>query len=680
MADEHSTLVRHILGIYVDARKEMKAKLAAFEAAHKVKDAKMQSDLASGKISEADYKDWLRGQVFTGKQWKQALDDIVSVINRADSVATKMINGATEPIFADAVNHTVYDIDKGVQGGVSFNIYDENTVKRLLKDNPAILPKWKIDQPKDYKWNQQRARNLVIQGIIQGESIDQIAKRLYVGLSAQNANKMRLFARTAVNGAQNAGRVQGMRECQQSGIDVKKEWMAIHDSRTRDTHADLDGQEQEVDKPFIINGMEINYPGDPTCKHPELVYNCRCTLGWAYPKFAKLQNKGLTYREWEAAHKIGKEEEYRKAKQNLFDVEKQIFIEGADKVFSGIWFSDVTYEDYPDKMYKIPAKKDYFEQKIAYAQNMGDTVMEEKFTKLLALLNEYEANGMKNYMLLTDRNQAVEAVKEIAAQLKLKSSSQKKKKGDADPFNPAAYSKERKNAAIWAKSKRATDAIIRPKTGEVWKSATEEEKDAIYEYTVSFNKFNEPLRGIEYGSSVYKGVGNTDLNAGYANNGRYLNAMTDIIDKSTYDFDIWMQRGCRYGGMDKFLQIDMSLLKDGAQGDLEKALVGKEITEYGFMSCGTTKGEGFSGDVLFNIYAPAGTKMMYAEPFSGYSGDGGRSWDGERQQREFGSEFETILQQGTKFRISKVTRSSRYDTIYVDIEVIDQSIQQRWNG
>ena len=36
-------------------------------------------------------------------------------------------------------------------------------------------------------------------------------------------------------------------------------------------------------------------------------------------------------------------------------------------------------------------------------------------------------------------------------------------------------------------------------------------KNAIYDYTQSYHKFNEPLRGIEYGSEKFLGVGNVDL-------------------------------------------------------------------------------------------------------------------------------------------------------------------------
>jgi hypothetical protein len=213
----------------------------------------------------------------------------------------------------------------------------------------------------------------------------------------------------------------------------------------------------------------------------------------------------------------------------------------------------------------------------------------------------------------------------------------------------------------------------------VWRKLTDAEKDALYDYTVSYSKFNEPLRGIEYGTSRYLGVGNTDLNAGYKNNGDALNAMTEAINKSGMKEDVWLQRGCRQGGMDKFFGCDMNLLDRGTQKELREELLGKEVTEYGFMSCGSCKGKGFAGSpIILNVYAPKGTKGFYVEPISGFGNGAGRNWNGIDKQSSFGTELETILQQGTKMRITKVERRGKTGTIFMDLEIIDQSTQQRW--
>lgn len=235
---------------------------------------------------------------------------------------------------------------------------------------------------------------------------------------------------------------------------------------------------------------------------------------------------------------------------------------------------------------------------------------------------------------------------------------------------------------MWAKSTKEADALLRDRCGEVWRSSPPIQKNAIYDYTQSYHKFNEPLRGIEYGSEKFLGVGNVDLDQiGVSYSGwkpgamrKEINAMTDIIEKSVYQEDFWLQRGCRFKGMDKFFNVPMDKLQHASQAELEALLLGTTPTEYGFCSCGVAKGKGFSGDIILNIYAPSGTQMMYVEPFSAFGNGSGKSWDGLKPQSSFGQESEIILQQGTTFRVTKVEKTP--GTIYIDLEVIGQKPQR----
>lgn len=326
MATPEDILTKKIQRVYSQAAVEVKRKTEEFWSAHRRIAAQMLADVAAGKITQADYKKWLRGQVFTGERWKQKLDDITKVYVDADKKAREIIGGTTKNVFVDVANHTAYDMEKELRGGVSFDLYDGKTVERLLKDNPKMLPEWKIDEPKDYVWNEKRVQNAVTQGIVQGKSIADIGKRLTSELATSNGAKMDMFARTAVTGAQNAGRKERLVEAEEMGIEVKKQWIATHDQRVRDTHAYLDGQIVGVDEPFTVDGMKIDYPGDPLAP-PELVYNCRCTLAYIYPKYQNQkrwedQTTGeelpwKTFTEWKAA-KQGQQEEREEKQEKTF--------------------------------------------------------------------------------------------------------------------------------------------------------------------------------------------------------------------------------------------------------------------------------------------------------------------------------------------------------------------------
>jgi uncharacterized protein with gpF-like domain len=129
-----------------------------------------------------------------------------------------------------------------------------------------------------------------------------------------NRNSAISNARTAITGAENAGRIESYRYAESIGITLKKEWLASLDERTRDEHRALDGQRVDIDEPFKVDGAEIMFPGDPNAEG-YLVYGCRCTLVSAVegvkdldPVYRRDNISGekidnMSYREWEAARR-----------------------------------------------------------------------------------------------------------------------------------------------------------------------------------------------------------------------------------------------------------------------------------------------------------------------------------------------------------------------------------------
>lgn len=342
------------------------------------------------------------------------------------------------------------------------------------------------------------------------------------------------------------------------------------------------------------------------------------------------------------------------------------------KTYSGIWYNkDVTTADWAGL--NIEGKKKYYEGKFI---TETDPDLMQKYQDLYKQLEELDTEGKAYADIQKELKQIQTQITKVQADLK------KLEQGDIINSVDDAFSQERKDAAIWAKTTKEADDVLRDTCGEVWRTSPPIQKNAIYDYTQSYHKFNEPLRGIEYGSEKFLGVGNVDLDQiGVSYQGwkpgqmrKEINAMTDIISKSTYKEDFWLQRGCRFKGMDKFFNVPMDRLQSATQAELEQLLLNTTPTEYGFCSCGVAKGKGFSGDIILNIYAPSGTQMMYVEPFSAFGNGGGKNWDGIAKQGSFGQESEIILQQGTKFRVTKVEKTP--GMIYIDLEVIEQTPQR----
>lgn len=315
----------------------------------------------------------------------------------------------------------------------------------------------------------------------------------------------------------------------------------------------------------------------------------------------------------------------------------------------------VSQAAYLKKLDEVNTAIDWININKAYADVKGYSTQSKVYHKILF--------DLKNAMVAQDKDLAKQLIQEAQdkknslIQLKAKRAANKGGNGSI-PFDADAYSQARKDAAVWAKNTKDADDVLRAKCGEVWRNATDDEKNAIFGYTSSYHNINEPLRGLTY----YGSAADTQLGLDR------IPLMESIINKSYYDKDIWLQRG---GGMVELKKFGLSNYAYATDAEI-MALVGKEGTEGAFTSAGVAKGKGFGGNVITNIYAPRGTKMMYAEPYSSFGNGSGRSWDGIAKQSTFGSESEIILQRGTTFRVTKVEKSG--NTWYIDVEVINQDV------
>ena len=194
--------------------------------------------------------------------------------------------------------------------------YDRNTVNRLLSDDPDFIPpmgkkaKDNIAKGLDIPWNKQQVQSAMVQGIMQGESIPQLSKRIATTVGEKNYKSAIRNARTMTTGVQNAGRIESYKRAEEMGIEMEVEWRATLDNRTRHEHRQLDGQRQPVGEPFEVHGIKIEYAGDPHAP-AHMIYNCRCTLrgivSGLEPRARKYRDDsmidGMSYNEWKAQKK-----------------------------------------------------------------------------------------------------------------------------------------------------------------------------------------------------------------------------------------------------------------------------------------------------------------------------------------------------------------------------------------
>ena len=169
-------------------------------------------------------------------------------------------------------------------------IIDNNVIKRLTTAKLLDLPFKEIDIEKDKKWNAKKINAELLQAIENGESLSKMSERLMKVTDMDKTAAIR-NARTMTTAFENLGRLDGMKKMQDNGIALQKEWLATMDDKTRDSHAELNGQKANIDEPFHSSLGDIMYPGDPNAE-PSNYYNCRCTLLYDIQGFESTLPKG----------------------------------------------------------------------------------------------------------------------------------------------------------------------------------------------------------------------------------------------------------------------------------------------------------------------------------------------------------------------------------------------------
>lgn len=281
--DSQKDIEKRIKEFAEEAEKTEKKYLADIETIKKqVRDGK-RTDMALRK-AKAEYEAWREEYLIGSEHWEEMRKVIASEMLNVNKTAVAYINGKLPQVYALNYN-AIGDQTSGI-AGFSFELVDASTVRNLAKSNKTLLPYKKVDGKKVIRWNTKKVNSQIMQGIIQGDSIPNIAKRLYENVPEMELASAVRNARTAVTSAENKGRMDSYHDAEKMGLILQKQWIATHDGRTRPEHLELDGIIEEVDEPFVNGYGEIMYPGDPDAD-PGNVYNCRCALASIIVGFSK---------------------------------------------------------------------------------------------------------------------------------------------------------------------------------------------------------------------------------------------------------------------------------------------------------------------------------------------------------------------------------------------------------
>jgi len=367
------------------------------------------------------------------------------------------------------------------------------------------------------------------------------------------------------------------------------------------------------------------------------------------------------------------------------------------KTYSGIWKDDVTTADWLAKHSSIDSKKQYFESKLLYTTDQAEI---DKWKDLIAQVEDFDAEGKSYYELQKQLNDIQFQINNLG----------KPPAQAASQFSPEAYGQRKDDA--WATrftDKYAADSYYRPLLDQTWDTLTDEEKFGVWQYTHNSHPINRPLSGYNgrWGRSNYQGIGTIKWSNENGNYDGVLNSaafkkkfanttnpaygapmrdyqdviaeLTKGIEKSSMDKDVWLVRGSDINGLAGLLEGNVisfddatRLLSNGDVNTLLNRVKDQFFQSHSFMSTGIADGTGFGGDISYKIYAPKGTKAIYAEPASyfGNTISGEEIYKTGKGYSSVGGEAEIIIQRGTTFRITDIQKKG--GTYEVKMEIVDQ--------
>lgn len=277
-------------GAYDAAEEKWKKYLASFEKQDKIEAQR----LADGEITEQQYRAWRQRQIANGKQYEEMRNVIAQDLHKANLRAAKLSNNSMADVYALNTNYGTYLVERGGKIDTGFTLYNHDSAEALLKEEWKIspetgrnsfLPKPSAKKQKelsglkstnpDVLWNSNKIQSAMFQGILTGEPLTDLAKRL-ASVAVMDKNQAIRNARTLTTNVQNKGRMDAFDRAAEKGVNLVDEWVAILDGATRHSHRHMHGERRPHNskEPFS-NGCR--WPGDPQAEAAE-TYNCRCRL------------------------------------------------------------------------------------------------------------------------------------------------------------------------------------------------------------------------------------------------------------------------------------------------------------------------------------------------------------------------------------------------------------------
>lgn len=248
--DNEKAVLKQLESNYTDALGEINGKIEALLARQ---DADMQHV-----IYQVEYQKALRTQV-------------QSILENLQTNEFETISEYLTKSYEDGFIGTMYDLQG--QGIPLIFPLDQKAVVDAIQNETKLSQKLYTRLGYDITDLKKKITGEISRGLSTGQMYSEIARNIASWAQIPKSNAMRI-TRTEAHRIQCKATSDAQHRAKEKGADVVKQWDSTLDSKTRESHVEMDGEIAELDDTFS-NGLE--YPGDPKGSAEEVI-NCRCAL------------------------------------------------------------------------------------------------------------------------------------------------------------------------------------------------------------------------------------------------------------------------------------------------------------------------------------------------------------------------------------------------------------------
>ena len=184
------------------------------------------------------------------------------ILRKQNNESIKAINDATKAIYVDNYNYCAERFNKTERkrGDDVKNIFDNLAIAALI----------------DASYLRRQITSALATGLTAAASINRIVAEVKTTV-ADNLQGTVLIAKNTTTRAENKAR-QDFADDNKAKKYIKR-WRSVGDNKTRPAHKEANGQEVDYDKPFIVGGEKMMYPGDYSMGASiKNTIRCRCVM------------------------------------------------------------------------------------------------------------------------------------------------------------------------------------------------------------------------------------------------------------------------------------------------------------------------------------------------------------------------------------------------------------------